>query len=70
MGVQFVAAVILGLTLIPMRVFDCTCAAPTAQVKTTLVTVAPGIESKWSTRKAQVEVVGNITHLFLELIAN
>jgi|HubBroStandDraft_6_1064221.scaffolds.fasta_scaffold350867_1 hypothetical protein len=35
MRVQFVAAVILGLTLIPVRVFGCTCAAPTTQVKTT-----------------------------------
>ena len=35
MRVQFVAAVILGVTLIPVRVFGCTCAAPTAPVKTT-----------------------------------
>ena len=34
MRVQFVAAVIVGLTLIPVRVFGCTCAAPTAPVKT------------------------------------
>ena len=35
-----------------------------------VVTVAPGIESKWSTRKSRVEVVGDTTHLSLELIAN
>jgi hypothetical protein len=34
------------------------------------VTVDPSVESKWSTRKAQVEVVGDTTHLSLELIAN
>ena len=34
MRVQFVAAVIVGLTLIPVGVFGCTCAAPTALVKT------------------------------------
>jgi hypothetical protein len=31
---QLVAAVIVGLTLIPVGVFACTCAAPTALVKT------------------------------------
>jgi hypothetical protein len=35
-----------------------------------IVTVDPSVESKWSTRKARVEVVGDITHLSLELIAN
>jgi len=35
-----------------------------------VVTVDASVESKWSTRKAQVEVVGDITHLSLELIAN
>ena len=34
MNVQFAAAAILGVTLIPVRVFGCTCAAPTAPVKT------------------------------------
>jgi hypothetical protein len=33
-------------------------------------TVAANVESKWSTRKAWVEVDGNIAHLSLELIAN
>jgi hypothetical protein len=31
---QFVATVMVGLTLIPVGVFGCTCAAPTALVKT------------------------------------
>jgi hypothetical protein len=35
-----------------------------------IVTVDPSVESKWSTRKAGVEVVGDITHLSLELITN
>jgi len=35
-----------------------------------IVTVDPSVESKWSTRKARVEVVGDTTHLSLELIAN
>jgi hypothetical protein len=35
-----------------------------------IVTVDPRVESKWSTRKAGVEVVGDVTHLSLELIAN
>jgi hypothetical protein len=35
-----------------------------------VVTVAPSIESKWSTRKSRVEVVGDTTQLSLELIAN
>lgn len=35
-----------------------------------IVTVDPSVESKWSTRKARVEVIGDITHLSLELIAN
>jgi hypothetical protein len=35
-----------------------------------IVTVDDNVESKWSTRKARVEVVGDITHLSLELIAN
>jgi hypothetical protein len=35
-----------------------------------IVTVDPGVELKWSTRKAGVEVVGDITHLSLELITN
>jgi len=35
MRVQFVAAVIVGLTLIPVGVFGCACAAPTVLVKTT-----------------------------------
>ena len=35
-----------------------------------IVTVDASIESNWSTRKARVEVVGDITHLSLELIAN
>jgi len=35
-----------------------------------IVTVDPSVESKWSTRKAGVEVVGNIIHLSLELITN
>ena len=35
-----------------------------------IVTVDAILESKWSTRKAGVEVVGDITHLSLELIAN
>jgi hypothetical protein len=35
-----------------------------------IVTVDASVESKWSTRKAGVEVVGDITHLSLELIAN
>ena len=35
-----------------------------------IVTVDASVESKWSTRKARVEVVGDITHLSLELIAN
>jgi hypothetical protein len=35
-----------------------------------IVTVDASVESKWSTRKAWVEVVGDITHLSLELIAN
>ena len=34
MRLQF-AAVVLGLTLIPVHVFGCTCTLPTAQVKTT-----------------------------------
>jgi hypothetical protein len=28
-----------------------------------IVTVAPSVESKWSTRKSRVQVVGDITHL-------
>jgi hypothetical protein len=35
-----------------------------------IVTIDASVESKWSTRKAGVEVVGDITHLSLELIAN
>ena len=35
-----------------------------------IVTVDGSMESNWSTRKARVEVVGDITHLSLELIAN
>ena len=35
-----------------------------------IVAVDASVESKWSTRKAGVEVVGDITHLSLELIAN
>jgi hypothetical protein len=35
-----------------------------------IVTVDASVESKWSTRKARVEVGGDITHLSLELIAN
>ncbi len=35
-----------------------------------IVTVDPSVESKWSTRKARVEVIGNMAHLSLELIAN
>jgi hypothetical protein len=35
-----------------------------------IVTVDAGVESKWSTRKAQVEFVGDILKLALELIAN
>jgi len=35
-----------------------------------IVTVDANVESKWSTRKARVEVDGNIAHLPLELIAN
>jgi hypothetical protein len=35
-----------------------------------IVTVDAGVESKWSTRKALVEVGGDITQLPLELIAN
>jgi hypothetical protein len=35
-----------------------------------IVTVDANVESKWSTRKARVEVDGNIAHLSLELIAN
>jgi hypothetical protein len=35
-----------------------------------IVTVDPSVESKWSTRKARVEVVGDTTCLSLELIAN
>ena len=34
MRVQFMAAVILGLTLSPALVFSCTCAAPPPEVKT------------------------------------
>lgn len=35
-----------------------------------IVTVDPSVELNWSTRKALVEVVGDTTHLSLELIAN
>ncbi len=35
-----------------------------------IVTVDARVESKWSTRKARVEVVGDIPHLSLELIVN
>jgi hypothetical protein len=35
-----------------------------------IVTVDASVESKWSTRKALVEVGGDITQLSLELIAN
>jgi hypothetical protein len=35
-----------------------------------IVTVDANVESKWSTRKAWVEVDGNVAHLSLELIAN
>lgn len=35
-----------------------------------IVPVDASVESKWSTRKARLEVVGDITHLSLELIAN
>jgi hypothetical protein len=35
-----------------------------------IVAVDASVESKWSTRKARVEVVGDITHPSLELIAN
>jgi hypothetical protein len=34
------------------------------------VNVDARVESKWSTRKERVEVVGDIAHLSLELIAN
>ena len=35
-----------------------------------MVTVGASVESKWSTRKALVEVGGDITQLSLALIAN
>jgi hypothetical protein len=84
MRVQFVAVVIVGLILIPVGVFGSTCPPPTALVKTASElrawnradTVFEGkVESvelgwKWSTRKARVEVVGDMTHIALELIAN
>jgi hypothetical protein len=35
-----------------------------------IVTVDASVESKWSTRKARVEVVGDITQLSVVLIAN
>jgi hypothetical protein len=86
MRVQFVAAVILELIFSAARAFGCTCLlAYTSDAATSgsfvfnqvlpgeywaVVTVAPSIESKWSTRKSRVEVVGDTTHLSLELIAN
>jgi hypothetical protein len=36
----------------------------------TIVNIDASVESKWSTRKALVEVGGDITQLSLELIAN
>jgi hypothetical protein len=78
---NLVAAVILGVTLIP--VFGHTCARANAATSGSfvfnqvspgeywaIVTVDPSFESKWLTRKARVEVVGDTTHLTLELIAN
>jgi hypothetical protein len=68
MRFQFVAAVILGLTLIPVRVFGCTCAAPTAQVKTTSELAARNrsdaifegkverVELGWKLKEAQIVV--------------
>ena len=35
-----------------------------------MVTVDPSVESKWSTRKAGVKLVGDMTQHSLELIAN
>ncbi len=66
MRVQFVAAVIVGLTLIPVRVFSCTCAAPTALVKTASELAAwnradaifegkvESVELGWKLKEAQI----------------
>jgi len=35
-----------------------------------IVTGDASVESKWSTRKARVEVVGDTAHFSLEVIAN
>jgi hypothetical protein len=66
MRVQFLAAVILGLTLSPAPVFGCTCAAPPKEVKTALE-LAPStradaifegkvesVELKWKLKEAQI----------------
>ncbi len=67
--VQFVTAAIVGLTLIPVRVFGCTCAAPTAQVKTTSELTARNradaifegkverVELGWKLKEAQIRDV-------------
>jgi hypothetical protein len=64
--VQFLTAAIVGLTLIPVRVFGCTCAAPTAQVKTTSELTArnradaifegkvESVELEWKLKEAQI----------------
>ena len=66
MRVQFMAAVILGLTLSPAPVFGCTCAAPPPEVKTTSELAAwnrtdaifegkvESVELRWKLKEAQI----------------
>ena len=66
MRVQFMAAVILGLTLSPAPVFGCTCAAPPPEVKTASELAAwtradaifegkvESVELRWKLKEAQI----------------
>jgi len=66
MRVQFMAAVILGLTLSPAPVFGCTCAAPPKEVKTASELAAwtsadaifegkvESVELRWKLKEAQI----------------
>jgi hypothetical protein len=66
MRVQFMAAVILGLTLSPAPVFGCTCAAPPREVKTASELAAwaradaifegkvESVELRWKLKEAQI----------------
>jgi len=66
MRVQFMAAVILGLTLSPAPVFGCTCTAPLREVKTASDLAAwaradaifegkvESVELRWKLKEAQI----------------